>query len=122
MGIKTNKEEKRIFRHSRIRKKIFGTKERPRMCVHRSLKNFHVQIIDDVDGKVIFGLSTLNKSFKNEFNSGGNKDAATNLGLIFAKEVQKKGIKKVTFDRGGFFYHGRVKAFADAARKAGMEF
>ncbi len=122
MGIKTTKEEKRIFRHRRIRKKIFGTKERPRMCVHRSLKNFHVQIIDDIERKVLFGMSTLAKDFKNDIKNGGNIDAATSLGEAFASEAQKNGIKKVCFDRGGYIFHGRVKAFVDAARKGGLEF
>jgi len=122
MGVKTTKEEKRVFRHRRIRKKVFGTKERPRMCVHRSLKNFHVQIIDDVEGKVLLGMSTLAKDLRDSVKNGGNVEAATSLGGAFAAEAQKKGIKIVCFDRGGYLFHGRVKAFAEAARKGGMEF
>jgi len=122
MGIKTTKEEKRIFRHKRLRKKISGTKERPRICVHRSLKNFHVQVIDDTIGKVLLGMSTLGKNLGSHIKNGGNVEAAANLGEVFAAEAQKKGIKTVCFDRGGYLFHGRVKAFADAARKGGMEF
>ncbi len=115
-------ELKRVFRHKRIRNKISGTLDRPRLCVHRSHKNFHVQIIDDVEGKIIMGMSTLRKDLKNKLKNGGNKEAAQELGKIFAQAAQKKGVKKVSFDRGGYLYHGRVKAFADAAREAGLEF
>ena len=116
------KEVKRLARHSRIRKRIVGITGRPRVCVHRSLKNFSVQIIDDSNGKVMFGLSTKNKVVKQRIKSGGNIQAATVLGECFATEAIGKGIKKVCFDRSGYEYHGRVKAFADAARKGGLEF
>jgi large subunit ribosomal protein L18 len=116
------KERQRFYRHKRIRKKVQGTAETPRMCVHRSLNNFYVQLIDDTAGKVIMGMSTLNQSIKGKFKHNGNIPAAAALGEIFAAELQKKGIKKVCFDRGGFLYHGRIKAFAEAARKGGMEF
>ncbi len=92
------------------------------MCVHRSLKNFKVQIIDDSTGKVMMGLSTLNKDVSGSVKNGGNIAAAAHLGGVFAAEAKKKGIKSVCFDRGGYIYHGRVKAFAEAAREAGMEF
>ena len=116
------KTEKRIARHKRIRRKISGTSESLRMCVFRSLKNLSVQVIDDSAGKVIFGLSTLNKDVKAKIKNGGNIEAAVKLGEAFAAELQKKGIKKVVFDRGGYLYHGRVKAFAEAARNSGLEF
>lgn len=116
------KEAKRLYRHQRIRKKISGTSERPRLCVHRSLKNLQAQIVDDAGGKILFGMSTLGKEVKAKVKTGGNTNAAKALGEAFAAEVQKKGIKKVSFDRGGYIYHGRVKAFADAAREAGLEF
>ncbi len=120
---KTNvKERKRFFRHKRIRKKVTGTSEVPRMCVHRSLNNFYVQLIDDSKGKVITSMSTLNKAIKGQLPHNGNKAAASALGETFAAELQKKGIKKVCFDRGGWLYHGRIRAFAEAARKGGMEF
>ncbi len=116
------KERKRLFRHKRIRKKVSGTTEIPRICVHRSLNNFYVQLVDDTTGKVLMGMSTLSKLIKDKLPHKGNIAAATSLGEIFAAELQKKGIKKVCFDRGGFLYHGRIKAFAEAVRKGGMEF
>ena len=116
------KEIKRIYRHRRIRKTMSGSAERPRMCVHRSLKNMSVSVIDDVSGKVLMGLSTLAKELKGKVKNGGNIKAAEALGEAFAKLAVAKGIKAVSFDRGGYMYHGRVKAFADAARKAGLEF
>ena len=120
---KTNeKEVQRLSRHKRVRKKIIGTTERPRVCVHRSLKNFSAQLIDDAQGKVLFGLTTLNKDLKSQIKNGGNVESAAKLGKEFAKKAQAKGVKKVCFDRGGYIYHGRVKAFAEAARQAGMEF
>ncbi len=99
-----------------------GSSDRPRMCVHRSLKNISVSIIDDSTGKVLMGLSTLAKDIKGKIKNGGNIKAAEALGDAFAKLAVGKGITKVAFDRGGYLYHGRVKAFADAARKAGLEF
>lgn len=116
------KELKRIYRHQRIRQKVVGTGDRPRVCVHRSLKNIYVQVVDDNARKILFGMSTRNASVHSELKNGGNINAASRLGEIFAVEAQKKGIRKVCFDRGGYLYHGRVKAFADAARKGGMEF
>ncbi len=99
-----------------------GSSDRPRMCVHRSLKNISVSIIDDSTGKVLMGLSTLAKDIKGKIKNGGNVKAAEALGDAFARLAVGKGITKVAFDRGGYLYHGRVKAFADAARKAGLEF
>ncbi len=122
MKNRNEREFKRYQRHLRIRKKVSGTPDQPRVCVHRSLKNFHVQVIDDSVGKVLFGLSTLDKSLAKKLSSRGNVNAASVLGEAFAAGAQKKGIKKVCFDRGGYLYHGRVKAFAEAARKGGMEF
>ena len=119
---KSIKELKREYRHSRIRKKVFGATETPRLCVHRSLKNFYVQIINDETGKVLFGMSTKTKEVQSKLKTGGNIAAAAALGEAFAVQAVKKGFKKVCFDRGGYLFHGRVKAFADAARKAGMEF
>ena len=117
-----DKEYKRIGRHKRIRKKVTGTVDQPRLCVHRSLTNLYAQIVDDSAGKVLFGMSTRNKSVLNKAKGGGNIAAASVLGEAFAAEAQKKGIKKVCFDRGGYLYHGRIKAFAEGARKGGMEF
>ncbi len=121
--IKTSKKEvKRYYRHSRIRKKITGSTQRPRLCVHRSLKNFYAQLIDDSTGKTIVGMSTGAKDIKTKIKARGNKDAASSLGEAFAVAAVNKGVKQVSFDRGGYLYHGRVKAFAEAARKGGLEF
>lgn len=122
MNITKIKEHKRIGRHTRIRKKISGTSEQPRLCIHRSLTNLYAQVIDDSAGKVIFGMSTRSKGLLGKIKNGGNIAAASALGEAFAAEAQKKGLKKVCFDRGGHLYHGRVKAFAEGARKGGMEF
>ena len=116
------KEQSRIYRHKRIRKKIVGTPERPRLCVHRSLKNLSAQIIDDSGHKILMGLSTLSKECRTKIKSGGNIEGAKILGEMLAKIAVAKGIKKVSFDRGGFIYHGRIKAFSEAAREAGLEF
>ncbi len=116
------RELKRKFRHKRLRKKVSGTADRPRLAVHRSLKNISAQIIDDSTGKVIVGTSTLNKDIKGKIKNGGNIEAATTLGETFANQAKDKGITKVCFDRGGYKYHGRIKAFAEAARNGGLEF
>ena len=123
MQLKSNlRKIKRVARHERIRKHLVGTQERPRLCVHRSLNNLYAQIIDDTSHKVLVGISTLNKDIRKKIKTGGNLEAATVLGEAIADLAQKKGIKKVAFDRGGYLYHGRVKAVAEAARKAGLEF
>ena len=117
------KELGRIYRHKRIRKKVTGTNKQPRVYVHRSLKNFYVQAVDDTSGKILLGMSTLAKGIRSELkDNGGNAHAAACLGEAFAAEARKKGITKVCFDRGGYLYHGCVKAFAEAARKGGLEF
>ena len=116
------REQKRIYRHSRIRKTLLGTTQKPRLCVHRSLKNMHAQLIDDVTKKVLFGISTLDKGLRSKIKSGGNINAASVLGEALAQKAVAQGIKKVSFDRGGYLYHGRVKAFADGARKGVLEF
>ncbi|MCA9401444.1 MAG: 50S ribosomal protein L18 [Candidatus Omnitrophica bacterium] len=121
---KTNlREVQRIYRHNRIRKTVVGKIDRPRLCVHRSLKHLQAQIVDDANGgKSLVGLSTKTAAIKDQFKNGGNIKAAELLGELFAEKAKEKGIKKVCFDRGGYLYHGRVKAFAEAARKGGLEF
>lgn len=109
-------------RHLRIRKKILGIPERPRLTVYRSLRNLSAQIIDDTKQKTLLSLSTLNKEVKEKISYGGNIKAAEFLGEILAKKAKEKGITKVVFDRAGFLYHGRIKAFCEAARKEGLEF
>lgn len=118
----SSRETQRLYRHRRIRKKSIGTTERPRLCIHRSLKNFSAQIVDDSSHKVLMGLTTLDKSIQDQQKNGGNVDAATKLGEAVAAKAKDNGITKVCFDRGGYLYHGRVKAFAEAARKGGLEF
>ncbi len=120
--MKNIKELRRINRHKRILKKVSGSAEKPRLLVHRSLKNLYAQIIDDNQGKVLMGLSTRAKDVQSKIKFGGNAEAAAVLGETFAKVAVTKGIKKVSFDRGGYLYHGRVKSFADAVRKGGVEF
>jgi large subunit ribosomal protein L18 len=116
------REIKRIARHARIRKVLVGTSQKPRLCIHRSLKNLYAQVIDDTQGKVLFGVSTLNKDIKSKITSGGNMTAAKVLGEVLGTQAKSKGITKVCFDRAGYRYHGRVKAFADSVREKGVEF
>jgi len=111
--------ERRAYR---VRKRVRGTTERPRLCVYRSLQNFGCQVIDDVQGKTIVSVSSAEKSLKGQIGYGGNSDAAAKLGKILAERAISAGIKVVSFDRGPYKYHGRVAAFADAAREAGLEF
>lgn len=116
------KELIRIKRHRRARTKIIGTIARPRLAVHRSLANLYGQVIDDTVNRTLFSLSTRDKEIKAKFAYGGNVKAATLLGEVFARRAKEKGITKVVLDRGGNLYHGRVKAFAEALRKGGMDF
>ncbi len=118
----TRRKPVRRIRHERLRKKLVGTPEKPRLNVYRALKNIYAQIIDDTSGKVIISASTLNKEIKSTLKYGGNAKAAAVLGQIIAKKAKEKGIEKIAFDRGGYLYHGRVKALAEAARKEGLKF
>ncbi len=104
--------------HDRIRRKLSGTEERPRLNVYRSLNHIYAQVIDDQNGVTLVSASTLAMKAK----TGGNVAAAKEIGKAVAERAVEKGIKKVVFDRGGFLYHGRIKALADAAREAGLEF
>ncbi|MCB6992297.1 50S ribosomal protein L18 [bacterium 210820-DFI.6.37] len=119
---KASRNDKRVARHKRVRKKLYGTPEMPRLCVFRSNKNISVQIIDDVNGVTLASASTLDKELKGEIGYGGNKEAAKKVGEAIAKRALDKGIETVAFDRGGFLYHGRVKELADGAREAGLKF
>jgi len=116
------KEWGRIQRHLRVRRKVTGTAERPRVTVHRSLKNLFVQAIDDVAQKTLASLSSLDKEFVKIAPPKGKATAADQLGGLFATLLKKKGIQKISFDRGGYLYHGRVKALAEAIRKNGIQF
>lgn len=117
------KHEKGLARrHRRVRGKISGTPERPRLCVTRSNSNIYAQVIDDVSHITICGVSTLGPEFKATGKKGGTVEGAAEIGTIIGKMAQEKGVTKVVFDRGGHLYHGRVKALADAAREAGLVF
>ena len=122
MLIKADKNKSRLRRHVRVRKKISGTAERPRLNVYRSSKHIYAQLIDDVKGVTLAAASTLDKELRDQIENGGNVEAARKVGELIARRAQAAGIKKVVFDRGGYLYHGRVQALADAAREAGLEF
>ena len=112
----------RIKRHKRVRKNISGSSERPRLCIFRSLKHIYAQVIDDRKGITLVSLSTLNPEIKRKDKYQGNIKAAKMLGGLLAKKLEEKGIKKVIFDRGGYLYHGRVKAVAESTRKGKIVF
>ncbi len=111
----------RKIRHRRIRKKVYGTPERPRLCVYKSLKYIYAQIIDDTRGVTLVSASSIEKELRNG-RSGDTVDVARRVGEMIAKRAIEKGIKRVVFDRGGYPYHGRVAALAEGARSAGLEF
>ena len=119
MITKTNRKLERIRRHARVRRKISGTAERPRLCVYRSNTNLYVQVIDDVAGKTLVSASTLDKEVKTKY---ANKEAAKEVGTLIAKRALEKNIKDVVFDRGGYIYHGVIKELAEAARNGGLNF
>jgi len=116
------KEELRQRRHNRVRTKVAGTPERPRLNVFRSLNNIYVQVVDDTTQHTLVAASTIDKELKTKVKSGGNVESARLVGELVAKRAKEKGIQKVVFDRGGYQYHGRVKSLAEAAREAGLEF
>jgi large subunit ribosomal protein L18 len=116
---KDDRQEARVRRHLRIRKKVQGTAERPRLAVFRSEKNIYAQIIDDVAQVTLVAASSLDKDFNGV---GSNKAAAREVGKLVAQRAAQKGIKSVVFDRGGFIYHGRIQELAEGAREAGLEF
>ena len=119
---KESRNDKRVKRHARVRKNLFGTPERPRLCVYRSNKNISAQVIDDVNGVTLVSASSLDKELKAEIGYGGNKEAAKKVGEAVAKRALEKGIEEVCFDRGGFLYHGRVAELAAGAREGGLKF
>lgn len=119
---KESRNDKRLKRHERVRKNLYGTPEKPRLCVYRSNKNISAQIIDDVNGTTLVAASSLDKDLKAEVANGGNKEAAKKVGAALAKKAAAKGIEEVCFDRGGFLYHGRVAELAAGAREGGLKF
>ena len=116
---KTDRKMERTRRHLRVRRKISGTAERPRLCVYRSNTNIYVQVIDDVAGNTLVSASTLDKEIKTKH---ANKEAAKEVGALIAKKAKAKNIETVVFDRGGYIYHGVVKELAEAAREGGLKF
>jgi len=112
----------KLKRKIRVRKKIFGSKDRPRLNVYRSLKHIYAQVIDDEEGRVITSASTLCKELKGKLASTKNIEAAKEVGKLIGKKCIEKEISKVVFDRNGYLYHGRIKALADAAREAGLKY
>ena len=119
---KADKNISRKKRHLRVRKNISGTATKPRLNVFRSLNKMYVKVIDDVNGVTLVAASTLDKEVKEAVKYGGNIEASKAVGAVIAKRAIEKGIKQVVFDRGGYLYHGRVAALAEAAREAGLEF
>ncbi|MDX2040935.1 MAG: 50S ribosomal protein L18 [Acidobacteriota bacterium] len=117
---KKSRQDMRRAVHTRIRKKVKGTSERPRLAVFRSLNHVYAQVIDDVNGVTLCSASSVEKSAG--IGNGGNIDAAKSIGKLIAERAKEKGINSVVFDRGGYIYHGRVKSLAEAAREAGLQF
>ena len=122
MGV-FSRSDARIRRKKRVRKKIRGTSERPRLCVFRSSRHIYAQIIDDTAGRTLVEASSLSREFRTKIGGdGGNKKGAALIGTFIGELALEKGVKGVVFDRNGFLYHGRVEALAEAARKSGLEF
>ena len=119
---KIDKNANRVARHKRVRKKVTGTAERPRLCVFRSSKNIYAQIIDDANRVTLVSASSLDEAIKGVVSYTGNKEAARKVGELVAKKAAEKGITEVVFDRGGYIYHGRVLELAEGAREAGLKF
>jgi len=119
---KLDRRTQRLRRHLRIRKKVFGTPEKPRLSIFRSEKHIYAQLIDDTKGHTILSASTLDPELKQKITKTYNREAAREVGKLIAQRALAKGIDQVVFDRGGFKFHGRVKELADAAREAGLKF
>lgn len=117
-----NKSEGRVKRHARIRKKVKGTENRPRLAVFKSNSYVYAQIINDKTGETIVSASSLEKEFRNKFGGKLNVEVASVVGKTIGERAKAKGVNAVVFDRGGYIYHGRIKSLADAAREAGLEF
>lgn len=122
MLIKRNKNEARLKRHLRVRKNVTGTADRPRLAIFRSLKHIYAQVIRDDTGETLVQASSVDPEIRAAMKHGGNAAAAEKVGELVAKRALEHGVKAVVFDRGGYLYHGRVAALAEAARKAGLDF
>lgn len=119
---KKNRREQSRKVHRRVRVKVSGTTERPRLAVYKSGKHIYAQVIDDVKGVTVASASTVDKELKEKLSSGSNVDAAKIVGTTVAQRAKSAGVENVVFDRGGFLYHGRISALADAAREEGLQF
>jgi large subunit ribosomal protein L18 len=117
-----SREQKRTKRHLRVRKNVMGTAQRPRVSVFRSLSQIYAQVIDDTSGKTLVAVSTVDKELRGKIGSLKKSEQAKEVGKALAQRAKSKGIQQVVFDRGGYRYHGRVKALAEAAREAGLQF
>jgi large subunit ribosomal protein L18 len=122
MITKENRKLTRLKRHMRLRRRLSGTTERPRLCVYRSNKHIYAQIIDDVKATTLVSASTLDKELREKVEKTWNREGASAVGALIAERAKAKGIEAVVFDRGGNIYHGRIAAVADAAREAGLTF
>jgi large subunit ribosomal protein L18 len=122
MIIKGDKNIARKKRHARVRRTVTGTATRPRLNVFRSSKHIYAQLVDDVAGTTIVSASTLDKEILESIDNGGNVESAVKVGQLVAKRAKEKGYESIVFDRGGYLYHGRIKALADAAREEGLQF
>ena len=119
---KYNSHTSRIRRHTRVRAKVSGSPERPRLCIFRSLNHIYAQVIDDIAGRTLAAASSTETELAGKSKGKNKKETADLVGSLIAERASKNGVKQVVFDRGGYQYHGRIKALADAARKAGLEF
>jgi len=122
LAVRTDTRVARKRRHERVRARVIGTNARPRLCVFRSLKNIHAQVIDDSTGYTLVSASSLDADIKEKISGKKKSEVAEQVGSLVAQRALNKGIKKLAFDRGGYKYHGRIKALAEAARKAGLDF
>lgn len=122
MITKPDRKLTRVKRHMRIRRRLVGSTERPRLCVYRSNKHIYVQIVDDVSAKTLVSASTLDPDLKGKLKKTWDREAAKSVGELVAQRAKQKGVAAVVFDRGGYIYHGRIAAVAEAAREAGLSF
>lgn len=122
MITKQSSNSKRKKRHRRVRRKVFGTPDCPRLNIYRSSNNIYAQVVDDTNGITLAAASSLDKEIKEKATNTGNKEAAKLVGNLIGKKATEKGIQKVVFDRGGYLYHGRVRELAEGARESGLQF
>lgn len=119
---KVSRSERRVRKHVRVRKRVSGSGERPRLNIFRSSKHIYAQVIDDLKGQTLAAASSLSKELRGQFKTGANKAAARAVGKLIAQKAKEKSVSKVVFDRGGYVYHGRIKELAEGAREGGLKF